>query len=87
VKTFMVERYLPGMHYGDLREAIERAAEEAKTMTAEGTPVCYLGSTIVPDEEACFCRFEGPDAEAVVRANERAGVPFSRIVQALLLER
>jgi hypothetical protein len=45
--------------------------------------VRYLGSTIVPGDEACFCQFEGPSEAAVAEANTRAGVPFDRIVEAV----
>ena len=41
----------------------------------------WLGSTIVPQDEACFCQFEGPSEAAVAEANRRAGVAFDRIVQ------
>ena len=33
-----------------------------------------------PGYEACFCQFEGASEAAVAQANERAGVPFDRIV-------
>ncbi len=52
-------------------------------MRGEGTPVRYLGSTIVPDDEACFCEFEAPSQAAVAEANRRAGVAFDRIVPAV----
>jgi hypothetical protein len=86
VETFMIERYLPGMGCAALRDAVGRAAAEAVAMTEEGTPVRYLGSTFVPGEEACFCRFEACDADAVRQANERAGLPYWRIVNAVLIE-
>ena len=54
-------------------------------LRAEGTPVQYLGSTIVPGDEACFCQFEGASQAAVAQANERAGVPFDRIVAAVTI--
>ena len=52
-------------------------------LRAEGTPVQCLGSTIVPGDEACLCQFEGTSEAAVAQANERAGVPFDRIVAAV----
>ena len=62
-------------------------SESWETLTqelrAEGTAVRYLGSTIVPGDEACFCQFEGASEEAVAEANVRAGVPFARIVAAV----
>src|SRR5215208_3437687 len=52
-------------------------------MRRDGTAVRYLGSTIVPDDEACFCQFEADSANDVAEANRRAGVPFDRIVDAV----
>ena len=52
-----------------------------------GTPVLYLGSVYVPDEECSFCCFEAEDAEAVGEANRRAGVSYSRLVEAVFVER
>ena len=42
----------------------------------------YLGSTYVPSDESCLCRFEAETAEDVRDANELAGVPFARVVAA-----
>ncbi len=84
---FMVERYLPDMRDEALREAVRRAEAEAAAMTEAGVPVRYIDSTFVPQEEACFCRFEAHDAEAVREANERAGLPFWRVVRAVFIER
>ena len=43
----------------------------------------YLGSTIVLRDEACYCQFEGPSADAVAEVNRQAGLPFDRIVPAV----
>ena len=61
----------------------ETWARSTQELRAEGTLVRYLGSTIVPGDEACFCQFEGASEAAVAEANERAGVPFNRIVAAI----
>ena len=42
----------------------------------------YLRSTFLPGEEKCFCLFEGPSAEVVRTANDRAELPYERIVEA-----
>jgi hypothetical protein len=52
-------------------------------MRSEGTPVRWLSSTVVPDDEACLCQFEAPSEAAVAEANQRAGVAFDRIVSAV----
>jgi hypothetical protein len=56
-------------------------------MTDQGASVRYVGSVYVPEEECSFCCFEACDAEAVREANRRAGVPFWRVVRAVVIER
>jgi hypothetical protein len=78
---YMVERYLPGVtqqHFEKLRSRIAAAAD---SVSAPGASVRYLGSTFVPEEESCFCRFESANADGVRRACEQAGVSFARIVE------
>ncbi len=79
---YMVERYLPGFTTDQLPGAAASAKSTTAEMAQEGTPVRYLRSTFVPAEQKCFCLFEGPSAEAVKEANERAQLPFERIVEA-----
>ena len=81
MKEFLVERYLPGATDGQLDEAGGRLAAAAERLAAEGVDVRYIGSTFVPEEESCFCRFESTGPEEVERACEQAGVPFARIVE------
>ena len=81
--VYVVERYLPGLDQRKLVRMLRRLGNATEELRAEGTPVQYLGSTIVPGDEACFCQFEGASKAAVVQANERAGVPFARIVAAI----
>jgi hypothetical protein len=81
VKKYLVERYLPDITAGQLDEASERLAAAARGLAAQGVEVRYIGSTFVPEEESCFCRFEGAAADDVRCACEQAGVPFARIVE------
>lgn len=78
--VYVVERYLPGVSRAELERQLERLEHVTR-----GTQVEYLGSTIVPDDEACFCQFEGPSEEAVAEANRRAGLAFDRIVAGIAL--
>src|SRR5215208_1460060 len=82
---YLVERYLPGATRNDLASAVERVAAAAERMAAEGISVRYVGSTFVPDDETCFCEFEAASRESVEWANERADVPFARILPATRL--
>jgi len=79
---YVVERYLPGLPHSDLLRGLSRL-ERAEELSAEESAVRYLGSTIVLEDEACFCQFEGPSEADVAEANRRAGVPFDRIVPAV----
>ncbi len=83
--VFVVERYLPGTPQDELRRSLERLHEATEELRTEGIPVWYLGSTVVPEDEACFCQFEGPSQEAIAEANRRAGTRFDRIVAAVAL--
>jgi uncharacterized protein DUF4242 len=76
--VYVVERYLPGLTRAELLHGLARL---------ERTPEArYLGSTIVLEDEACFCQFEAPSAAAVAEANRRAGLSFDRIVPAVTVE-
>lgn len=82
---YLVERYLPGIQPDQLAAAAGSAKRTTEVMTQEGTPVRYLRSTFIPGEDKCFCLFEGPSANAVKDANERAQLPYERITEAMHL--
>ena len=75
VPTYLVERYLPGRDRAWLEAALAR-------LRRPQTKAAYLGSTYVPEDDSCFCRFEAETADDVRDANEIARVPFARIVAA-----
>jgi muconolactone delta-isomerase len=81
--VYMVERDLPGIQVEQLAQAQKRAIKAGKELTAQGKRVRYIRSTFVPGENKCMCLFEAPNAENVREANERAEIPFTRIVEAL----
>ena len=81
--VYVVERYLPDLDQPQLIRLLGKLGKATDDLRREGTRVRYLGSTIVPGDEACFCQFDGPSEAAVAEANTRAGVPFDRIVEAV----
>jgi hypothetical protein len=83
MSKYLVERYLPGLTPEQLGAAASAARASTASMTSEGTPVRYLRSTFIPGEDKCYCLFEGPSADVVKMANERAKLPFERIVDAM----
>jgi hypothetical protein len=46
------------------------------------SPVSYLGSLLMPEDEVLLCLFAGPLAE-VLAVSERVGLPFERILGCL----
>ncbi len=81
--TYVVERHLPRFTSEQLAAAAARAKSTTADMTREGTPIRYLRSIFIPGEDKCFCVFDGPSASSVEEANNRAEIPFERVVEAL----
>ena len=81
--VYMVERDLPGIKMEQLADAQKRAIEAGKQLTAQGKQVKYIRSTFVPGQHKCMCLFEAPNAENVREANQRAEIPFTRIIEAV----
>jgi Nickel responsive protein SCO4226-like len=82
---FIVERYLPAVRHGELAAAVDHDQRAAEGMTAAGIPVRHLSTIYVPSDESCFSLFDAPSADALREAQERAGIGFERIVEAVQL--
>ena len=80
--VYMVEREMPGVTMEQLAAAQKKAIQTGKELTAEGRQVRYIRSMFVPGECRCMCLFEAPNPENVKEANNRAQIPFTRIVEA-----
>ena len=83
MSVYMVERSLKGIAMNDLAAAQKAAIATSKDCSAEGTLVRYIRSTFVPDSGACMCLFEANSADAVKQVNDKAGLPYNRIVEAM----
>lgn len=81
--VYMVDRDLPGISMEGLAAAQRAAIETSERFTAEGKQVRYIRSTFVPGEAHCMCLFEAPYAERVEEVNREAGIPFTRVTEAL----
>lgn len=83
--TYLVERYWPEVTSERLLEALERGRWVMEQMTGEGTPIRDVSCTLVPAEEVVFSVYDGPSEAAVRQFNERADIPVSRIVEAIVV--
>lgn len=80
---FMVELYAPRADRAALRARAEQARRAAEEVSREGTPVRYVRSIFVPDDETCFLLYEAERAADVEQAARRACVQFDRVAEAL----
>lgn len=85
--TFLVERYVPGVELDRLLEAIARVDAETAALRRRGFDLEYLGSTFLPEDEACFCQFEASELALIAEACELGGLPYARISEVLQISR
>jgi Protein of unknown function (DUF4242) len=85
VPTYLVERYWPGVTSGMLQTAFAASRGVLDQLRDEGSPIREISCILIPEEEVVFSVYEGISAAAVLQFNERADIPVSRIVEAILL--
>ena len=82
-RTFLVERYWPGVDEATARQVVASLEGAALAMTAEGIPVEHVGSILMPADQVVFSLIAAADETAVRQVNERAAVPVDRIAAAV----
>ncbi len=80
---FAADRSLPGITMEQLAGAQKAAIDTCGQFTANGQPVRYIRSMYVPGDDHCLCLFEADDAEVVKAVNDTAGIPYTRVVEAM----
>lgn len=85
MSVYMVERNLSGIAMEDLAAAQRAAIDTARDMRDSGEQIKYLHSAFVPAEGRCMCFFDGASADQVKSLNDRAGLPYERVVEAMHL--
>ena len=78
---YVAECFWPGVDEVAVRTLDAHAGRSAVELTRSGSPVRYLGSILMREDEVVLCLFGG-SRESVRRAAEQAGVPFERILEA-----
>jgi hypothetical protein len=81
---YLVELYVSRSDAGALERDAEYARLAAEALTREGTPVSYLRSIFVPEDETCFLLYRAVAAADVAEAARRASIPFERIAEAVI---
>jgi uncharacterized protein DUF4242 len=83
MNIYLVDRDLPGVTLEQLAAAQKAAIETSQRFTEEGNPVRYIRTAWVPSESHVMCMFEAENVHAVRDVNESAGIPFTRILEAM----
>jgi len=79
VPEFLVEIYFSRAAADVVAHSAESARIAAEELTREGTPVRYLKSIFVPEDETCLMLYESSSADAVDEAARRAGLQVDRV--------
>jgi hypothetical protein len=81
--TWLVEQYRPGLDLAGLRRAASIVRRTALEMEHHGAPVHYLGTTLVPRDEALLGLIDAATEDIVRTVYARAGVPIERVSRAV----
>jgi Protein of unknown function (DUF4242) len=80
---YLLELYVARADAAAVEQGAARVRRAAEDYSREGTPVRYLRSIYVPDDETCFLIFEAPSAEAVREVARRAPLSFEHVAAAI----
>jgi|ERR1035438_8825185 hypothetical protein len=85
VATFLVLRQLPGLTRDQYAAAQQAASEAAGQASIGGRVVRHLGGFFMPGTGRAICIFCAESLADVTAVNERAGVPFTEVLEAIEL--
>jgi uncharacterized protein DUF4242 len=83
VTEYLLELYVARANAVAIDQDAQRVRLAAEEHTREGTPVRYLRSIFVPEDETCFLIFEAGSADAVKAVAERASLSFDHVATAI----
>jgi hypothetical protein len=78
---YVAIRHIPTLTQDALKGAGARINTCAVGMQTEGCDVRWLRSFFLPETSQTHCYFEAPTRDAVVDLNERAGMPYERLLE------
>ena len=81
---FLVEVYVSRANADAVQDNERRARRCAEELSLEGTPVRFLRSIFVPEDEMCLYLYQAESAEAARQAAERAALLVERVTEARL---
>jgi hypothetical protein len=76
VTEFLVELYVSATEMEGLTHRLSCARTAAELQSAQGVPVRYVRSILVPEEETCFVFYDAPSREAAGETARLAKLAF-----------
>jgi hypothetical protein len=83
MKEYMVELYMSRADSGAVEHATQLTKRAAAQMTRLGTPVRFLRSLYVAEDETCFFLYAAESEAAVRQAALAAGRPFEHVAEVI----
>jgi hypothetical protein len=83
VERYLIELARPAAGWSELQAVTARARAAADELRAAGTPVRFLRSIFVPEDDSCLLLFEAPSAEAAGTAGRLASPAVERVTRAV----
>ena len=80
---YLAELYVSRTDGAFAERSTSRVRIAAAELTREGTPVRWVRSIFVTDDETCFVLCEAASFDAVRKTAERAALTFERIAEAI----
>jgi Protein of unknown function (DUF4242) len=83
VTEYIIELYVSRSDAVEVLHGAERARLAAEEQTRAGTPVRYLRSIYIPEDETCFLLFDAVSADAVRTVAALAALSWERVSTAI----
>jgi hypothetical protein len=83
MRAFVAEQYLPSDGAEAAARGADAAQRAAEQLTRDGTPVQFVRTIFVPEDETCFHLYLAESAEVVHAAAGRAALRLDRVVAAV----
>jgi hypothetical protein len=83
--TYLVEGYWPERGIDTFAAAVARLRESVAGLQREGFAIQAITATLIPGDDSALWIVDGPSADVVALAYERAGLRVERIVRAVEL--
>jgi hypothetical protein len=83
MREFVAEQYLSGTDVAAVQHGASAARLAAEQLTGEGTPVEFVRSIFIAEDETCLYVYQAESVEAVLAAAARSSLRFEHVSEAV----